>query len=78
MEIFYWYILSNLLWLVIIFTMIKIEASWVELVIVMVVINIFALITPPIGYYLVIVINLLFFITFLYGGISDHFNKKNT
>ncbi len=78
MDVFYWYLASNLIWTVIILTMVKIKASWFELVIVAIVVNLVGLASAPVTYYVAICINLLFFAAFLYGGIAEKFKNKNT
>ena len=73
MEIFHWFLASNLVWLIMIATMIKIKASWSAIIVVAIIINALGFASTPISYYVAICINLLFFALFLYGGIF----KKN-
>lgn len=57
--------------------MIIIKASWFEIIIVAVIVNILAQVVPPVSYYFSIVVNFIVFTTFLYGVISDKFKGKS-
>ncbi len=73
MEIFHWFLASNLVWLIMIAAMIKLKSSWFALIVVAIIINVLGFSTTPISYYVAICANLLIFALFLYGGIF----KKN-
>ena len=60
MEIFHWFLASNLVWLIMIATMIKIKASWSAIIVVAIIINALGFASTPISYYVAICINLLF------------------
>ncbi len=69
MEIFHWFLASNLIWLIMIAAMIKIKASWSPLIVVAIIINVLGFLATPISYYVAICANLLIFALFLYGAI---------
>jgi hypothetical protein len=77
MELFHWYLLSNIVWPIFIVTMIMIKASWFELIIVAVILNLIGLVSIPTSYYVTIFINIGFFIAFLYGSITDKLKNNS-
>ena len=78
MDVFHWYLLSNIVWPIFIITIVLIKASWIELLVVAVLVNSIGQVSIPSSYYFTIFINTVFFIAFLYGGFRGKFKNKTS
>ena len=72
-------IISNITWLILIITMIKLKRSWIDIVIVAIVINIIGIVIGSQNndlYWFIIIANTLYFSFFIIGVIFEKFKKN--
>ena len=75
MDIFHWYLISNLVWLILIIIMISIKASWLDLMVIAIIINLIGWLAIPTSFYITISFNLLVLFASLYGYLIDRFKE---